>query len=591
MPFHVECEFMPRISKLMIIVLLFVSPVFAKADTIVEKYFENTDNELTIYRINGKEPGKTMMIIGGIQGDEPGGYIAADLYADLLLEVGNLIVVPRANFLSIRQNSRGVNGDMNRKFAPKTVQDDDYDSRIVEILKSLMAESDVLLNLHEGSGYYSPVYISDNRNPMRYGQSIIIDTDVYTTDNGRKIDIKGPAERVIANINATIRNEDHTFHLNNHDTFSNESRHKEQRGSATYNALSLFGIPGYGIETSKSIRSIETKVQYETIAINAFMQEFGIVPQHPSVYLPAPELEHLVVSIAGNPNPLAIKNKATLSLKKGSSITVTSVVANYRRGISVDILGHGITNDLNRSATITQPTTIRVYKDSFECGEVKIDITAEEDIVESPHVHIVSLDHMSINCGGNIYRVAANDTLEVVNGDKIKIENAATIDPLDRDFRVNFRGFVGNKAYNDAEDTGYLIDTGRDILQRYSLNSDYGLYRIDMIKNNDIIGSTFLKIIDSKIEYVIIDNGKKERLALAPGETLECAQNQSFKILSIVSNVSCLPCIEMFLSSSTEKREKVDLAKKIEISGNSTLHFTRSSKEIGIIRLKPDGKT
>ena len=60
---------------------------------------------------------KTLLLIGGIQGDEPGGFLAADLYADLSLEKGNLIVVPRANFPSILQQKRKVNEDMNRKFA------------------------------------------------------------------------------------------------------------------------------------------------------------------------------------------------------------------------------------------------------------------------------------------------------------------------------------------------------------------------------------------------------------------------------------------------------------------------------------------
>ena len=41
------------------------------------------------------------MLIGGIQGNEPGGFLSADLYADMSLEKGNLIVVPRANFNSI----------------------------------------------------------------------------------------------------------------------------------------------------------------------------------------------------------------------------------------------------------------------------------------------------------------------------------------------------------------------------------------------------------------------------------------------------------------------------------------------------------
>jgi len=80
-------------------------------------FFHNTDYELNIYRINGKIPGKTILIIGGIQGDEPGGFLSADLYADMELVRGNLIVVPRANYYSIILNRRQVNEDMNRKFS------------------------------------------------------------------------------------------------------------------------------------------------------------------------------------------------------------------------------------------------------------------------------------------------------------------------------------------------------------------------------------------------------------------------------------------------------------------------------------------
>ncbi len=33
----------------------------------------NTEHELHVYRVFGDEPGNTIMIIGGIQGDEPSG--------------------------------------------------------------------------------------------------------------------------------------------------------------------------------------------------------------------------------------------------------------------------------------------------------------------------------------------------------------------------------------------------------------------------------------------------------------------------------------------------------------------------------------
>ena len=90
------------------------------------------------------------MLIGGIQGNEPGGFLSADLYADMRLEKGNLIVVPRANFYSIITNQRGPNGDLNRKF---NVEDNSstMEDQIVSILKKLISESDYLVI--EAKGY------------------------------------------------------------------------------------------------------------------------------------------------------------------------------------------------------------------------------------------------------------------------------------------------------------------------------------------------------------------------------------------------------------------------------------------------------
>jgi len=100
-------------------------------------YYENTDYELHVYRIYGKEPGKTLLLIGGIQGDEPGGFLSADHYADFRLSRGNLIVVPRANFQSIVLQRRKINEDMNRKFAED--RNHNYETKIVAILKVIVS--------------------------------------------------------------------------------------------------------------------------------------------------------------------------------------------------------------------------------------------------------------------------------------------------------------------------------------------------------------------------------------------------------------------------------------------------------------------
>ncbi len=77
---------------------------------------------------------------------------------------------------------------MNRKFAGD--KQFTYETNIVNILKNLIAESDYLLNLHDGSGFYSSKWESPQRNPKRYGQSIIADFENFVNQKtGRVIEL------------------------------------------------------------------------------------------------------------------------------------------------------------------------------------------------------------------------------------------------------------------------------------------------------------------------------------------------------------------------------------------------------------------
>lgn len=244
----------------------------AFGNTLHQTYFKGTESELDVYFITGSSPGPTLLLLGGIQGDEPGGYLAADLYADLSLRKGNLIVVPRANFFSIVENSRGVQGDMNRKFAA-TTSSSDRDAAVVDMIKGLMRRSDFFLNLHDGSGFYAPKWESALRNPMRFGQSIIADAAQFVRPDGKTIDMHAMVQRVLDKVNRQIPAPEHRFHFNNHRTLKKDTVHKEQRLSATYHALTHVGIPAFGLETSKSIGDYRVRVKYQTMVINSFLEE------------------------------------------------------------------------------------------------------------------------------------------------------------------------------------------------------------------------------------------------------------------------------------------------------------------------------
>ena len=575
-----------------LVVAFFLLPHTLWSETHVVTHFENTDQELTVYFINGKEPGLTIMIIGGIQGDEPGGYLAADLYADLLLKRGNLIVVPRANFYSIKKNRRGVFGDMNRKFSSDSTITDDYDYRIVDILKNLMSQSDVLLNLHEGSGFYYPEYISEMKNPLRYGQSIIVDTPQYVCPDSHVINLEEPAKRVIEEMNRNIINPDHHFRFNNHDTFSENSSHLEQRGSATFNALTLFSIPAYGIETSKSIGSIETKVQYETIAINAFMQEYGIIPEHPSVFLPVPQLDHIVVTVSGNPIPFAVKNEATLMVKSGSSLLVSSVVANYKRGISVDFLGIGNTNDMGRTVYLTSPTFIKVYKDAYLIGEIPVTIASPEKTVKVSDDHWLretKLERIEVVVNKQQVVLFSGDTLHVVRGDILRIISAQMNDPDCSDFRINFYGFVGNKQFNDAEDRGYDVDTSRDLISRFSMDSTGCLYSVQALKDVREVGKIYIAIDEPQVQYLIIEYQDGSTRALSPGTCITCDKREIFTVRSVISNIAEPPFVTVVISTNQEQKKELSIPGVLEVFEDTTLELKRAIQHLGTVAFKVSG--
>ncbi|MFO7753935.1 MAG: M14/M99 family metallopeptidase [Desulfobacteraceae bacterium] len=458
-------------------------------------FYEGRENELNVYRIHGVEPGKTLMIVGGIQGDEPAGFLAADLYADFSLEKGNLIVVPRANFPSILRKERKINKDMNRKFLDQG--DSYYETQVVHVLKDLIRESDCLLNLHEGSGVFSKKWEGPMRNPRRYGQSVIADAAVYTDeDTGVIIDLGTMAEKVIEKINRHIKDPDYKFTFNNHRTANPDSVHKEQRGSATYYALYECNVPAFGIESAKSL-PLEQKVKQHIHAVNGFMDILDIVPETPGIDLKKPELQYMVISV-NDSVPVVVGEMQHLKIRRGDRVEVLDIVANYRRGLSADIIGKGNgLNDMNQTFTIREDTRIEAKKDFYSCGSVFLDVCdlpdrKEERLTVSESEKTDTLKYrLLINGERHIFGNYSH--VKVERGDVLVIQDIITgrIDPAD--CVVNFKGFVGNRRNNDGEDRGYEIDTGEDVLmKRYSIEKKGKRYYILTTLQGKEVGKLFI---------------------------------------------------------------------------------------------------
>ncbi|UQZ89982.1 hypothetical protein C4J81_12520 [Deltaproteobacteria bacterium Smac51] len=536
-------------------------------------FWHNTPQEMEVYKIYGRREGPTIMIIGGIQGDEPGGFLSADLYADLALKRGNLIVVPRANFNSIIQHNRGPEGDMNRKFEGDLSQDPDRP--IVECLKELMAESDLVLNLHDGSGYYRPTWENDMANPNRYGQCIISDAEVYThPETGRVLPLGDYARAVVERVNEDISDSLQKFHFFNTNTAATDSKHKEQRKSVTYYAMTKLGIPAFGVETSKQLPSLELKVHQHNLAVNAFMELFGVEVEQPRINLAPPVLGYVVISVNGE-LPIAVANGQTLEVKKGDTIEVVHVGANYDRGLSVDVQGVGGFNDIRQPLKIEVPTTIVVQKDHIKFGRMNIGLLPEnyagvfprllgegkviapragtpvmvaaaqkpEDGGQEPAVDTGEAGRVEPAAGagdkgngpaatvetppagkgkggvlafllevdGRPVDLAVDEQLVVSAGAKVKMVDIRSDGTLPKDTVMNLRGFVppDKTGYNNGEDRGATADTARDMMPAFSRGGKGLVYDINAERGKTVLASASIKILVPKLESVTISFGGK----------------------------------------------------------------------------------
>ena len=209
----------------------------------------------------------TLLIVGGIHGDEPGGYFApAILEKYYKIKSGNLWIIPNLNVDSIMANNRGIYGDMNRKF--NVIDKNDNDLLTINRIKEIILEKrvDLILNLHDGFGFYRDIYEDANFNPSAWGQATIIDQE--------KIDDKfGNLDEIANQVNKNINNEGlyqnfHTFGVKNTQT---KQKDEQMQQSLTYFAVT-HNKPAFAIETSKNITELTYKVIYQLKSIEEFMR-------------------------------------------------------------------------------------------------------------------------------------------------------------------------------------------------------------------------------------------------------------------------------------------------------------------------------
>ena len=224
--------------------------------------------DIQLIKKENKDSNTTLLVIGGIHGNEPGGYFSASILAtNYTIKSKNLWIIPNLNKASILANRRGIHGDMNRKFA--VMKKNDKDKQIVNDVKKIILSKKVslVLNLHDGHGFYREKNEGSIYNPRAWGQTCVIDQCNLEQDQefGHLNTI---AVTVKDTINKKLLLKHHSFNVKNTKT--------KYFDEAMQNSLTYFAVthdkPAFAIETSKNLSSLSQKVFYQLLAIEEFMK-------------------------------------------------------------------------------------------------------------------------------------------------------------------------------------------------------------------------------------------------------------------------------------------------------------------------------
>lgn len=207
-----------------------------------------TRYQTPFYVKTGEEAGPTVVIVGGVHGDEPAGYLAGRELKKWEITAGKLVLVPDAHVEAIKRGVRAYPRNMNRLFPGKKNGDamEKLAYEIWELIKT--SKPDLVITLHESRGFH----VDD---PKRYGQTFAYDFP----------ELAPRFQAVAKRVNAEIPIKKHRF-LQFVDPFPT---------CPTYVTWKYLKVPATSIETAKPL-PLKTRIIYQLAAVRAFLDEFGV---------------------------------------------------------------------------------------------------------------------------------------------------------------------------------------------------------------------------------------------------------------------------------------------------------------------------
>ncbi len=406
------------------------------------------------------DSGPVLLVVGGIQGDEPGGFSAATLIATRYnITKGTLWVVPNLNFPSILKSSRGVHGDMNRKFAKLDKKDPQY--TIVTRIKELIGDPKVcmVLNLHDGSGFYREKYIDRWYGPKRWGQSVVIDQqNMPIMDIPKDIqneyeltDLGIIAHKVTDAVNKHLLIPSHKMHV--HDTQTDKGD-KEMEKSLSWYAV-RHGKPAFGLEASKNL-SVVKRTYYHLHMIENFAKTLGIEL-----------MRDFDLTLEGVRN--ALYSDLSVNFMDGR---ITLPLEDVRRSINyLPIVSKNSAPQTSKPIMAVLPKNKKLY---VHYGN-RILTVLNADV----HELDTSITGLTLNIDGKETKVNF--------GQLIAVKKSFSVLPM-QDYRVNAIGVHSGKANESG-----MTFTKKNFIPRFSVDNSGTIFRIETYKGKKFCGMVLVR--------------------------------------------------------------------------------------------------
>lgn len=391
-----------------------------------------------------------VLLIGGIQGDEPGGFNALNLFLQhYKILKGEIWVIPNLNRHSILRNHRGIYGDMNRKF--KTLKTSDPEYPVINRLKNIVLNDkiDFIFHLHDGSGFYREKFISKELNPTRWGNCSIIDQE--RLQGAKYGDLLEYSQNVVKYVNAYALKDLHLYRVRNTHTAKED---KEMEKSLTFFAVRN-QKGALANEASKNL-PLNERVYYHLLAVEGVLKSLGVEFKRDFKLTPKKVLE-LINDEDASVQITPLITLPVIGLKKriaffplpSSDVEKIPLSSNHfimgllKRNQEI-VLKYG-----NRIVTQFSPFVIEFEKTP---QKVKIEIDGKVQWVEL--------------------------------GSIIKVQKAFKV--ISSNLRVNIIGFTPKERGRISE-AGYEISLG-NLIKKYSIDTKEKQYRIEFYNGRKFAG-------------------------------------------------------------------------------------------------------